>query len=279
MPIDVRHNRVHHDHFAKCLFSAVFGGEGEHVLNAEGALEEPVGRDESLAFRCEQGAFAGELFVESKQRIGNVVDFCGVEQIRCELLGARFEPCVRITGGTALQKRDLPVFANPAFRKRTRRRELRGGGGVLPPVHAGAVEGDARDDVIEGIAIERYVIPGQSFVFALHPEGVGQRQAAYHADEVMAGGKAELAHELFDRRSVLGDGSPVDPVVDVDEPVGEIRVESLDFFVAEVVDSLMLAVRCNNGVLVHQLIEHVAPPSGKSFTCIIRHRATSGLPW
>ena len=79
----------------------------------------------------------------------------------------------------------------------------------------------------------------------------------------MAGGKAELAHELLDRRSVLGDGSPVDPVVDVDEPVGEIRVEALDFFVAVVVDILMLAVRRDDGVLVHQLIEHVTPPSGK----------------
>ena len=104
MPIDVRHNRIHHDHFAKCLFSAVFGGEGEHVVDIERTLEKAVSGDEPLAFRCEQGAFAGELFVESKQRIGNVVDFCSVEQVGCELLGIRFEPRVRITGGTALQK-------------------------------------------------------------------------------------------------------------------------------------------------------------------------------
>ena len=104
VPIDVCHDRIHHDHFAEGLFSAVFGGEGEHVFNAEGAVEESVSRDETLALRCEQGAFAGELFVESKQRIGNVVDSSGVEQIRCKFLGIRFKPCVRITGGAALQK-------------------------------------------------------------------------------------------------------------------------------------------------------------------------------
>ena len=104
VPIDVCHDRIHHDHFAEGLFSAVFGGEGEHVVGIERTLEKAVSGDESLAFRCEQGAFAGELFVESKQRIGNVVDFCSVEQVGCELLGIRFEPRVRITGGTALQK-------------------------------------------------------------------------------------------------------------------------------------------------------------------------------
>ena len=104
VPIDVCHDRIHHDHFAEGLFSAVFGGEGKHVVDIERTLEKAVSGDESLAFRCEQGAFAGELFVESKQRIGNVVDFCSVEQVGCELLGIRFEPRVRITGGTALQK-------------------------------------------------------------------------------------------------------------------------------------------------------------------------------
>ena len=79
----------------------------------------------------------------------------------------------------------------------------------------------------------------------------------------MAGGKAELAHELLDRRSVLGDGSPVDPVVDVDEPVGEIRVNAFDLCIAEVVDPFLFFVRRDDGVLVHQLIEHVTPPSGK----------------
>ena len=264
MAIDVRHNRVHHNHLAEAFLGAMLRRELKHVRYAERSAEKPMRGNKALFFRGEDRAFAGKLPVELHKAIGHVIDLGSLEQIGSKRLRIRLESSIGVAGGTALKKLYLLPFANPTLGERARGGELRRGRRILATVHARAVEGNARNDIIEGITIQGYIFPGKRFIHAFHPKRVGKRKAAHHADEVMTSSETELPHQLIDGIAMLGYLPSVDPIVDVDEAIGKIRVGLLNQIIEIIVELGSLFISGNHHVLVHELIQHGAPPSERT---------------
>ncbi len=121
----------------------------------------------------------------------------------------------------------------------------------MAPAHARAVKGNARDDIVKGIAVEGDIRPAQSLILALHPKGVGECQTADHADKVMARDQAQLAHQLLYGAAVLGNLAAVNPVVDICKAIRKIGVKLFDKLVVEIVDLLAFCVRGDDNVFVH----------------------------
>ena len=167
---------------------------------------------------------------------------------------------VGVAFGTTLEQRYLIALAHPALGEGARGSELGRRGRILSAVHARAVEGNASDNVVERIAVQRHVVPRDILIGALHPKGIGERKATRHGDKVVTRGKAQFAHEPLDGRAVFGDLTTVDPVVDVYEATGHIAIKALDLGIPIVIQPFLFLVGGHHLVLVHQLIQHAAPP-------------------
>ena len=265
MAVNIGHDRIHHNHFAEALLGVVLRAEFQHVAHAERAVEEPMSRHIACLFRCEQGAFARELLMESHDRVRDMVDLRGFEtgvgiafRASFKQVDAVFVAVVAVVA--AFVAGVFASFADPTFRERAGCREFGRCRRVLATVHSRAVESDARDDIVERVAVERHRIPGKVFVGPFHPERIGQRQAAYRADEIVARVQPEFAHELLDRSAVLGNLSAIDPIIDAGETIGQIRVVLLDERIAVVVEIFDLFIGGRDHVFVHKLVKHAAAP-------------------
>ena len=76
----------------------------------------------------------------------------------------------------------------------------------------------------------------------------------------MARRKARLAQETPNRIAVLGNLAVIDPVVDINKAMRQIRAQPFDLIVELLIEVFQLTMRRNDCALVQQLLWHLAPP-------------------